>query len=118
MTNNVIVFPKMKRDTPPQSLEELHEKRETVKREHAEMVLDDVMSNVFYHLSEEGFDMSDDDCIKTTALLIESMRSAMYKSVDIFHPLHDIADSMFQYESQVEEEAETQIEVKDESLGE
>lgn len=98
MTDNVIVFPKGKRDTPPQSIEEIHEKREQVKKEHIEMVLDDVMSNVFYHMSEEGFELSTDDCIKTTAMLIETMRAAMYKSVDFNHPLHDLANSMFRYE--------------------
>lgn len=97
--DNVIVFPKAKRDTPPQSIEEIHEKRAVVKKEHIEMVLDDVMSNVFYHLSEEGFDMGDEGCVKSTAMLIETMRAAMYKSVDLFHPLHDITETMFTFES-------------------
>lgn len=98
MTDNVIVFPKAKRDTPPQTVEEVHEKRAQAQKEHIEVVLDDVMSNVFYHLSEEGFTIAEEDCIKQTSLVIESLRAAMYKSVDFNHPLHDLANSMFRYE--------------------
>lgn len=110
MTDNVVVFPKAKRDTPPQSIEEIHEKRTAVKKEHAEVVLDDVMSNVFFHMSEEGFDLGHEDCIKTTAMLIETMRSAMYKAVDLNHPLHDIADTMFRYDTEDEPQAEESTE--------
>ena len=98
MTDNVILFPKTKRDTPPQSIEEIHEKREQVKKEHIEMVLDDIMSNVFYHTSEEGFQLSEEECIKETSLVIEALRAAMYKAVDLNHPLHDLANNMFKYE--------------------
>jgi hypothetical protein len=98
MIDNVVVFPRAKRDTPPQSIEEIHEKRALVKKEHIEMTLDDVMANVFYHLSEEGLNIADESCIKETSLVIESLRAALYKSVDFNHPLHDIANTMFKYE--------------------
>jgi hypothetical protein len=100
MKDNVVVFPRANRDIPPQSIEEIHEKRKAVKKEHIEVVLDDVMSNIFYQMHEEGFDLADEDCIKTTAMLIETMRAAMYKAVDFNHPLHDLANSMFKYESE------------------
>lgn len=98
MTDNVIVFPKAKRDTPPQTVEEVHEKRALAQKEHIEVLVDDIMSNVFYQLSEEGFDITDESCIKETCLVVESLRAALYKSVDFNHPLHDLANNMFKYE--------------------
>ena len=74
MTDNVVIFPKAKRGTPPQTMEELLETVETTRKEHAEFLMDDILSFVFSRCYEEGFDLNQDHCLKSTALLVESFR--------------------------------------------
>lgn len=93
--SNVIVFPKGKRDTPPQSMEELLENVEFTRKEHIEYVMDEVLSFVFSRVYEDGFDLGAEECLKTTALLVESMRSALYKTVGIEHAFHAMAEDVF-----------------------
>lgn len=93
--SNVIAFPKAKRDTPPQSMEELLENVEFTRREHVEYVMDEVLSFAFSRVYDEGFDLGSEDCLKTTALLVESFRSALYKTVGLDHPFHIMADDVF-----------------------
>ena len=93
--SNVIVFPKGKKDTPPQSMEELLENVESTRKEHIEYVMDEVLSYVFSRVYDDGFDLGDEECLKTTALLVESMRSALYKTAGIFHAFHVMAEDVF-----------------------
>ncbi len=95
MTDNVIQFPRLKRNTPPQSIEELNKNIEETRREHIEYVIDETMSIAFQRAFDEGFDLGQDDCFKTTAMLIEAYRAALYKTVGIYHPLHDFAETAF-----------------------
>lgn len=95
MTNNVIQFPKLKRNTPPLSIEELNKNIEETRKEHVEYVIDETMSFAFQRAYDEGFDLGEDDCFKVTAMLVEAYRAALYKSVGIYHPLHDFADTAF-----------------------
>jgi len=102
MTDNVVIFPKAKRGTPPQTMEELLETVETTRKEHAEFLMDDILSFVFSRCFEEGFDLNQDHCLKSTALLVESFRSALYGAAGVEHPLHDVAESMFISEEDVD----------------
>lgn len=95
MTSNVIQFPKLKRNTPPQSIEELNKNIEETRKEHVEYVIDETMTYAFQKAFDEGFDLGEDDCFKMTALLVEAYRAALYKSVGIEHPLQDFADTAF-----------------------
>lgn len=104
--SNVIMFPKGKKDSPPQSMEELLSTVETARKEHAEFIIDETLSFVFSRCYEEGFDLNKDHCVKTTALVVESLRAAMYNTVGIEHPLFKVADSLFVSD----EEAAAQVE--------
>ena len=95
MTTNVIQFPKLKRNTPPQSIEELNKNIEETRKEHVEYVIDETMSFAFQRAFDEGFDLGQDDCFKTTAMLVEAYRAALYRSVGIEHPLQDFAETAF-----------------------
>lgn len=95
MTSNVIMFPKGKKGSPPQTMEELLETVEEARREHVEFVIDETLSFVFSRCYEEGFDLNKDHCVKTTALVVESLRAAMYNTVGIEHPLFKVADTIF-----------------------
>lgn len=93
--SNVIMFPKGKKGTPPQSMTELLENVEAARREHTEFIIDETLSYVFSRCYEEGFDLNKEHCLKTTALVVESLRAAMYNTVGIEHPLFKVADQLF-----------------------
>lgn len=105
---NVIAFPKAKRDTPPQTMEELLENVETTRKEHIEFVMDEMLSFMFQRVYDEGFDLGSDECFKTTACLVEATRAALYKSAGIYHPLHDFADQAFEIEEVVDQPVDIQ----------
>jgi hypothetical protein len=105
MTDNVIVFPKSKKDTPPLTMQEIVEKQEEVRKGHIEFVLDEVLANCFGFCYNEGFDLGRDDCVKTTGLVIEALRAALFKSVGLNHQLHELADSLY-IQSSVEDNVE------------
>lgn len=102
MTNNVVMFPKSKKNSPPQTMEELLETVESTRKEHAEYLIDGVFSFVFSRCYDEGFDLNSDTCMKSTAMLIETFRAALYGAVGVHHPLHDVAEEMFISEEDVE----------------
>lgn len=77
---------------------------EETRREHAEYLLDETLSFLFGRCQEEGFDLTSDKCAKTTALLVESYKAALYKSVGIEHPLQFVAEEFFIEESKLEEQ--------------
>ena len=93
--SNVIAFPKAKKDTPPQTMEELLESVELTRKEHIEFVMDEVLSFAFSRVYDEGFDLGKEECLKTTALLVESFRSALYNTVGLEHPFHPMAEDVF-----------------------
>lgn len=98
--NNIVAFPKSKKEIPPQSLEELFAKVEETKREHVDYLVDDVFSGLFPYLYMEGFDLTRDGCEKTTTLFTESFKAALLKSVMIDHPLHEVAEDLCEDESE------------------
>lgn len=106
MTDNVIVFPKGKKNTPPQSIEEVHESMEAVRKEHVEFLVDECCSFVFGRLMDEGFDLGDDKILHETMLVVESLKAALYACSGINHPLHNIARQVFAFE---ETETETEL---------
>lgn len=101
MTNNVVLFPKAKRGTPPQTLEELIENVSEARKEHIEFVIDEALSFVFGRCYDEGFDLNQDHCLKTTALIVESLRAGLYMAVNLNHPLHAAAEGMFVMEDEL-----------------
>ena len=104
--SNVIIFPKGKRDAPPMTMEEVLNNVEDARREHIEFLVDDVMSFVFQRCYDEGFDMGTDEGVKATALLVESFRASLYKTIGVEHPLHAAADMMFVEEAAEDEQEE------------
>lgn len=104
--NNVIVFPKAKKGAPANSIDEILENVEMARREQIELLIDDTLSFVFSRCYAEGFDLTEERCVKTTALVVESLRAALYNTCNIKHSLHDVADQLFANK----EEAQAQTE--------
>lgn len=91
---NVVQFPKQKRNSPPQTMEELLGTVEETRKEHVEYLLDEILSNSFRILYEEGFDLGSDHCVNSTAFMVEAFKAAIYRSVGIEHTLQEIADQV------------------------
>jgi hypothetical protein len=74
----------------------------SARKEHIEYLIDETLSFVFNRCQEDGFDLGAEKCSKTTAMLIESLRSALFDSVGIEHPLQPVAEKMFQIVENIE----------------
>lgn len=92
---NVIAFPKTKLNCPPTNMEQLLESVEATRKEHIEYVVDDLLSMVFSRSFDEGFNLGDDECMKSTSMLVESLRSALYSTIGIDHPFQLVASALF-----------------------
>jgi hypothetical protein len=96
MSSNVVVFPKDKKNSPPQSLQEMHNSIEALRKERIELTIDTVVPNLFMSLLQEGFDLSlTESGVKDSALIIESVKAALYRSMDFKHGLQAISDKLF-----------------------
>lgn len=101
--SNVIAFPKSKKDSPPQTLEELHSKIEETRKDHIEYLIDMLMPMIFGACQDEGFDLVDEENMKPTALFVESFKAALYCTAGIEHPLHIAAEELCILEEDNEE---------------
>jgi len=113
--SNVIAFPRQKRDSPPQTMEELLENVESTRKEHIEYIMDEALTFVFGRVYDEGFDLGNEECLKTTALLVEAFRSAMYKTVGINHPFHAMAESVFNITDEFDQDIEIAVDINPET---
>lgn len=104
--NNVIVFPRAKKGAPANSIDEILENVEQARREQVEILIDETFSMVFGRCYGEGFDLTDDRCIKATALAVESLRASLYKTCGLQHSLHDVAEQMFVSEKEAQLQTE------------
>lgn len=106
MTDNVVMFPKAKRDSPLHTREEVEAKVIAARKDHVEFVIDETLSFVFSRCYEEGFNLNNDDCFKSTGMLVETMRAALYNTVGLYHPLHKVADELFASDEEALEQTE------------
>lgn len=97
MESNVVLFPKAKRDHPPQSMDEVIESVIASRKEHIEIFLENVLPFVFSTASDYCLDLSKEESAKPTALFVESLKAALYSSCDIHHPLQDFAEQSFSF---------------------
>lgn len=96
--NNVIMFPKGKKDdSPPQTLDEIVDKIEKIRFEHAENTIQEIAPQMLNILSTVGVDITHPDQQTLNAMFIECIRAHMHKMMKIHHPFHDIAEQFFIY---------------------
>ena len=88
------MFPKPSKLSPLQSLEEIIEHINDNRREHIVYLVEDISEYVFQRATLEGFHITDEDHIKSSMLFIESLRALLYKTADLDHPLHKIAEEV------------------------
>lgn len=97
MESNVILFPKVKRDTPPQSIDEVIETVVSSRKEHVELFLEGILPFIFTSAADYNLDMSKEESVKPVAMFIESFRSALYSSCGLEHVLQEIAEDSFDF---------------------
>jgi len=56
---------------------------------------DELTSDIMTSMLTEDFPVDSDDFIQDISLLFESVRSIAYKSHGLFHPVQDVANTMF-----------------------
>lgn len=100
MTDNVIAFPKGKKNAPPQSIEEVMESMEAVRKEHVEFLIEDCCSFIFGRLMDEGFDLTEEKVFNESLLIAESIKAALYACSGISHPLQLVAREVFVFQDE------------------
>ena len=91
--NNIIEFPKLRVDSPPQSPAELQEKIEGFKEEYSNEVAEFLWRNILGELVRSGCDFTDDmeKYFPSMVLVLESIRSLHLQSQGLHHNLQDVA---------------------------
>lgn len=103
-SNNVIVFPKPKRNTPPQTMEELMDGVDAVREAHIHFVTDEILELIIIRSIEEGFPLNDQSYNNIIHLMYDSIVAALYKAANKDHPLHTISEELYSKESDGESE--------------
>jgi hypothetical protein len=98
MTDNVIRFPKQHRSAPPQSVEEVQERVENIRKEMADEAVGAGMVGLFEALANAGIDLTNEECHLHNALICEAIRAAVYKSLTLNHDFHSMVKEMFDFE--------------------
>lgn len=113
-SNNVVLFPKQKRNCPPNTIEEIQSKIVENRTNHIEYIVDEVMYRLIEFSGDEGYDLLIDQCEKPMGLLNECIKAALFKSINIEHDLHKVADEIcitkeeFEIKKQQEKDSESE----------
>lgn len=97
MTDNVILFPGMKRDTAPQNMEEILDKVTQTRKDHVNMVLNDMIPEIIHMFGAYGVDINDDKYVKDVAMIMESTKSLLHRQYNLEHPFHKMVDNIFEF---------------------
>lgn len=95
--SNVVQFPKEKRGSPPQSMDEVHDNLENVRHVHVDETMAIIAEVIFDNLSLSGFNFTPEDetYVKDVALAFEAITSMLYKYHSMDYPLQIVADQLF-----------------------
>lgn len=104
---NVIQFPLRNRTNFTQDhLEEMREQALLNKIEFVHFLTDEMAEELFYKIGMLGFNFDDDDFRKDVALVIESLRSLILKSMGVTHGLQHVAEQLIDFPDINEEDFE------------
>lgn len=109
----IIKFPKMKIDTPPQSAEELAEKLTEYRTSFSADVAEGLWNLVLIEMVRSGcrFEQDTEEYYPSIILLLEAIKSLHLQASGIHHPLQDFAKDFI-----VEEELDQEMVDIDEIL--
>lgn len=92
---NVVAFPKGKRGSPPQSIDETVRIVEEARKQRIENVLDDMIPHIVNIIHEEGFDVTKEHMAIPLSYLVEVVRGVLFTSMNLDHPIQDAAKDFF-----------------------
>lgn len=104
MANNIIKFPKMKLDSPPQSPEELTQKLIDYKTSFSEDISEFLWSHVLSEMVRSGCNFGEDsqEFYPSIILLHEAIKSLHLQANGVHHPLQDFASEFIDLEDEDE----------------
>jgi len=90
--SNIIEFPKIKVDSPPQSPDELEAKISDFKEEYSNEIAEFLWRNILGELVRSGCNFTEiQDYFPSMVLVLESIRSLHLQSQGLHHNLQDFA---------------------------
>jgi hypothetical protein len=95
---NVVLFPGFKKDSIPQSLDEMAEKMVERKSEYINDMIDFYGAELLRKVALDGFEIDDVNFMKDFAFTLEGMRSCLYRSAGLPHPLQNSVDESINFE--------------------
>lgn len=106
MTDNIIKFPKMKLDAPPQSPEELAQKLIEYKTSFSEDISEFLWSHVLSEMVRSGCNFGEDsqEYYPSIILVHEAIKSLHLQANGVHHPLQDFAAEFIDMEDSEEDE--------------
>jgi len=94
--NNVILFPKDKKNSPPQTLDDIKMFVSEIREGHINIIMDDFIPFIFIALSETvGSDVTESKNAKDCALVIDSIKSLLLKCSSKHHELQDFCEKVY-----------------------
>ncbi len=97
MTDNIVLFPGFKRESPPQSVEEIADQVTQNRKDHVDGVLNDVIPDLIHMFGSYGLDINSDDYIKDVAMVMESIKAMISRQYRLEHPFHSMVDNIFDF---------------------
>jgi len=95
--SNVIQFPRSKTGGPPESMDELLDNITTIRRKQIDVIMEEMVPDLISLFESNGVDINQDDYVKDTAMVIEAMKSALYRYYGIVHPFHSTMENLFDF---------------------
>mgnify|MGYP007071589942 FL=1 len=97
MTDNVVLFPGFKKESPPQTVEEIVDKVTQTRKDHVDGVMMDLVPEFIQLFGSYGLDVSSDEFVKDVAMIMESVKSMVSRQYRLEHPFHEMVDNIFDF---------------------
>lgn len=99
---NIVMFPKFKKNHPPQSLEEIQDEISSMRSSKAEDVVASCMISLMENFANAGIDVMDPELqenLKYNTWLLEAVRLVIYRKLGLDHPWGDLVEKLYKVES-------------------
>lgn len=97
--SNVVKFPVTARNHAPQSEEEMQNSIRKVRESFVTTTAVDLAFDLFAKLETAGINLTDDEKIRYDLIMIsESIKSAMFRSFQMKHPLQEFSENIINIE--------------------
>lgn len=99
--DNIVVFPRLKHDVPPQTVEELKKKITSSRMEIAEVLAEEMTKENVRIMIDNGYHINH---TKDIAFLMTTIKSILLRYDQIEYPIQDLIDDNFNFLEETEAE--------------